>query len=222
MASQASVFGDVLSAASAAMNIIATPFNAINQSQAYKTEASNYAASAAALRQEKQNTLRIYDRESRQLASNQTLAFIMSGLESGQGGTVENVKMISGKERAIDRSNIVSNYDMQIQNAERAEAAARKKAKHSLLGGMIETAVGAGVGALTIFSDERLKERLVAVGRSKTGLTIYLGKYTKESGLDDGKFHLFILAQEAQRVRPNSVKIADNGYFMVDYAAALL
>lgn len=214
-----------LGIASAVGNIVSTPFNVANQIGQYQTQAKNAAASAAALTSERENTLRIFDRESRQLAANQTLAFVMSGLEAAPAGststsTVENVQRITKQERATDRQAIWNNYQTQIDNAKRAEKAAQKGAKNALWGGVAQ--VGATVGALAIFSDERLKERLIPVGKSKTGLTIYLGRYTKESGLDDGKNHLFLIAQEVQRVRPNAVKIADNGYFQVDYAAALL
>lgn len=211
--------GAKLGIASAVGNIITTPFNVANQYRSYKTQAANAANTAQALKQERDNTLRIFDRESRQLAANQTLAFMMSGLESSSG-TVQNVMDVSAKERRLDRGNIESNYNIQISNATAAEKAANKGAKNSLWGGVAQ--VAGTVGALAIFSDERLKERLIQVGKSKNGLKIYLGRYTKESGLDDGKWHLFLIAQEVQRVRPNAVKIADNGYFQVDYAAALL
>lgn len=214
-----------LGIASAAGNLASLPFQIANQYGQYKTQAQNAAYTADALIRESRNAMRIYNRESRQLAANQTLSFIMSGLDatptaSGQESTVENIQRITRQEREIDKQNIIQNYMTQVGNARRQEAAARKGGFNSIVGGLAQ--IGTTVGALAIFSDERLKERLIPVGKSKTGLTIYLGRYTKESGLDDGKVHLFLIAQEVQRVRPNAVKIADNGYFQVDYAAALL
>lgn len=211
----------------AAGGITSSIFNGINQYKQYKTEAKNFAASAKALTQERENVMRVYDKESRQLAANQTLSFIMSGLEAGSSdstgeNTVENVQRITAQERATDRQNIYQNYQTEIDNAKRQERAAKKAAKNSIWGGVAQTLTTAGTVAMMMFSDERLKERLIPVGKSKNGLTIYLGRYTKESGLDDGKLHLFLIAQEVQRIRPNAVKIADNGYFQVDYAAALL
>ena len=208
-----------LNVASAAMNIASIPFNTIDSINAAKTSAKNAAASAASLIAERENVLRVYDRESRQLAANQTVAYIMSGLEASSG-TVTTTQQISATERAADRNAIWMNYETNINNAKRAEKAAKKAGKNALIGGIAQA--GGAVGALALFSDERLKCGLIAIGRARNGLKIYLGRYTPESGLDDGKLHLFLIAQEVQKIRPNAVKVADNGFLMVDYAAALL
>lgn len=208
-----------LNIATAAMNIASIPFNTIDSMNAAKTSAKNAAASAAALTAERENTLRVYDRESRQLAANQTVAYIMSGLEASSG-TVQNTQQITETERAADRRAIWMNYETQINNAKRAEKAAKKAGTNALIGGIAQG--GAAIGALALFSDERLKCGLIAIGKSRNGLKIYLGRYTPESGLDDGQLHLFLIAQEVQKIRPNAVKVVDNGYLMVDYAAALL
>lgn len=89
-----------------------------------------------------------------------------------------------------------------------------------MIGGVAQMA--GTVGALAVFSDERLKEDLILVGKANNGLNIYLGKYTKESGLNDGKVHLFLIAQEVQQIKPEAVIKNENGYLMVDYAKALL
>jgi hypothetical protein len=81
---------------------------------------------------------------------------------------------------------------------------------------------GTAISLAAVFSDERLKEDLILVGKANNGLNIYLGRYTKESGLDDGKVHLFLIAQEVQQIKPEAVKKHENGYLMVDYASALL
>lgn len=208
-----------LNIATAAMNIASIPFNTIDSMNAAKTSAKNAAASAAALTAERENTLRVYDRESRQLAANQTVAYIMSGLEASSG-TVQNTQQITETERAADRRAIWMNYETQINNAKRAEKAAKKAGTNALIGGIAQG--GAAIGALALFSDERLKCGLIAIGKARNGLKIYLGRYTPESGLDDGQLHLFLIAQEVQKIRPNAVKVADNGFLMVDYAAALL
>jgi hypothetical protein len=219
MASAASVLAG-LNVASAVANIASAPFNTMNAVDANRTAADNAAASAAALETERANFTRIYDRETRQLAADQTISFIMSGLEFAGAGTPESVMSATASERAADKKATLSNYSTAIDNARRAERAADKAAGNAFLGGAVQMA--STIGTLALFSDERLKERLIAVGRSKTGLTIYLGRYTAKSGLDDGKLHLFLLAQEVQKVRPNAVKSADNGYLMVDYTAALI
>ena len=220
MAADASVAAAQLAVAGSIVNAAAIPFNTMNNVAANQTAAANAAASAAALESERSNVLRVFDRESTQLNADQTLAFIMSGLEAGTGGTVENVQGITKTERAADRSHIWGQYQTNIDNARRQEAAAKKGARNSLIGGIVQA--GTTVGALAIFSDERLKEQLIAVGKSRTGLTIYLGRYKKESGLYDGKLHLFILAQDVQKIRPSAVKVGKNGFLMVDYAAALI
>jgi hypothetical protein len=218
-ASAASV-SSALGVAGAVSGIASGIFGAINGYNSNKTAAKNAAATAAAIAGERDNTLRIYDRETNQLAADQTLGYIMSGLELGTGGTPEAVMGATASERNIDRNITRANYDREVKNAEAAEAAAKKAADNSLLGGVIQTA--STVGALALFSDERLKENLIAIGKSRNGLTIYLGKYTEKSGLDDGNVHLFLSAQEVQKVRPDAVIVADNGYLMVDYKAALI
>lgn len=99
-------------------------------------------------------------------------------------------------------------------------AAANKAGKTSLIGSAIG-ALGTIGAAAAIFSDRRLKEDLKLVGKSKNGLNIYLGRYTKESGLDDGKQHLFLIAQEVKDVVPEAVVEDESGFLKVDYAKAL-
>lgn len=220
MASVAATLKQGLNVAGSVGSIIATPFQVADTVRAYNTQAGNAAATASALREEKSNFLRIFDRETKTLASQQTLGYIMSGLSLEDGGTPQNVMDISAKERAIDRAATARNYDTQIANAERAEEAAKKSKKNALFGGIAQ-AVGTAA-SLAIFSDERLKQNLICVGRSRNGLNIYLGRYTKESGLDDGNLHLFLIAQEVQKIVPEAVVENANGYLMVDYAKALL
>lgn len=208
-----------INVASSVGNIIATPFAIGNAMSAAKTEARNAAATADALEIERKRTLGIFDKETRNLAAEQTLAYIMSGVELTSGTPMSTMEA-SRKEREIDRSAIELNYQTQIANARSAEAAAKKAGKRSLIGGIAQMA--GTVGALAVFSDKRLKEELILVGKANNGLNIYLGKYTKESGLDDGKVHLFLIAQEVQQIKPEAVKKHESGYLMVDYASALL
>lgn len=211
-----------LSVASQASSIITAPFTLENNYNAAKTEARNYAKTAAALVSEKRYVLDKFNSETRKLAGQQTLGYIMSGLEIGSGGTPDKVMSSTAAARKTDYDRIRANYDMQIQNAYRAEEAARKQGKNALLGGIAQTATTVGVGALLMFSDKRLKERLKLVGTARNGLPIYLGYYTKESGLDDGKPHLFLIAQEVQEVCPEAVVETESGYLAVDYVKALL
>lgn len=195
------------------------PLNTMNAMDAYGTQAKNAAASASALTAERTNVLRSYDRETRQLAANQTVSYIMSGLEST--GTVTATQEATAREREADRASIWQNYQTAIDNAYRAEKAAKKAKKNAFIGGAAQMA-GTAISLAAVFSDERLKQNLIKVGKSNNGLNIWLGRYTKESGLDDGKLHLFLIAQEVQKIRPQAVKVMDNGYLAVDYANALL
>lgn len=211
-----------LNVASQASSILTAPFTLDNNYQASKTEASNYAKTAAALVTEKRYVLDKFNFETRKLAGQQTIGYIMSGLDIGAGGTPERVMSETAAARKTDYDRIKANYDTQIQNAYRAEEAARKQGKRALIGGIAQTASTVGVGALLMFSDERLKENLTPVGKADNGLTIYIGNYTKESGLDDGKPHLFLIAQEVQKIRPDAVVETESGYLAVDYIKALL
>lgn len=210
---------ETLNAISSIASLATIPLNTLNTMDAYGTQAQNTAATAGALMAERENVLKIYNRETRQLAANQTVSYIMSGLEST--GTVTATQRATAAEREADRQSISDYYRIQIDNAKRAEEAARKQRKNAAFGGFAQMA-GTAIGLVAMFSDERLKQNLIKVGKSNNGLNIWLGRYTKESGLDDGKLHLFLIAQEVQKVRPEAVKVMDNGYLAVDYANALL
>lgn len=206
-----------LPVAAAVGQAISVPLQTYDAVSTAKTSADNLAKTASALRLERDRTLSQFNRETRQLAGEQTILYIMSGFE---GATPEAVKASTLHQRAADYNAIRSNYDTQIANAKRAERAARKQGKNALWGGIAQT--GATIGALAVFSDERLKENLTPVGKADNGLTIYIGNYTKESGLDDGKPHLFLIAQEVQKIRPDAVVETESGYLAVDYIKALL
>jgi hypothetical protein len=79
-------------------------------------------------------------------------------------------------------------------------------------------AIGSIAGGLALFSDERLKENLVPVGKLDNGLTVYVGNYKPETGLDT-RPQLFLIAQEVEKVRPDAVAEKD-GYLTVDYKKA--
>lgn len=130
-----------------------------------------------------------------------------------------------------DLANAIANIQMQRESndamirAAREQAgattsAAKKAGRDNLIGSAIG-ALGTIGAAAAIFSDKRLKTDLKLVGKSHNGLNIYLGRYTKESGLDDGKQHLFLIAQEVKDVVPDAVVEDESGFLKVDYAKAL-
>ena len=78
---------------------------------------------------------------------------------------------------------------------------------------------GAGMMALAM-SDRRTKENIVKIGQLDNGLNIYSFEYKpkfKNHPLaGHGKF-IGVMADEVEMVKPEAVKLMDNGYKMVDY-----
>lgn len=134
------------------------------------------------------------------------------------------VNPMSGSAAGVLTSN-KNIVDQNIADMERAVQAEIDNLKAQSRSGIVSSIIGgagAAAGAALAFSDERLKENLVRVGTAQNGLPIYLGKYTQESGLDDGKMHLFLVAQDVQTIIPEAVYKHENGFLMVDYSKALL
>ena len=128
---------------------------------------------------------------------------------------------------ATDLASALANIQMQREgnqatiDAARAQAgattsAANSAAKSSMWGSLAT----AGAVAALAFSDARLKRDLKPIGKVN-GFTVYEGKFTKESGLDDGKTHRFLLAQEVKHKKPEAVILDKSGYYKVDYNKAL-
>lgn len=157
---------------------------------------------------------------------------LQGGIQYGTYGTDAQTSIleklgVSGTDLAEALANIQmqrESNDAMIKAArEQAGAttsAAKKAGESNLLGSAIGALGTVGLGAL-MFSDRRLKRDLRLVGKSHNGLNIYLGRYTEESGLDDGKWHLFLIAQEVQDITPDAVVEDESGYLKVDYAKAL-
>ena len=63
------------------------------------------------------------------------------------------------------------------------------------------------------WSDIHLKHDIVPVGHLANGLGLYRFSYT-----DSDKVYVGVLAQEVERVMPDAVRRAPNGYLQVNYA----
>ena len=103
-----------------------------------------------------------------------------------------------------------NSYD-QAYNAKQYNEAMRQQRNSGIL--------GLAGGLAGMFSDERLKENLVKVGKLDNGLNVYIGNYKPETGLDTTP-QLFLIAQEVQEINPDAVE-EHCGYLAVDYKKAV-
>jgi len=79
--------------------------------------------------------------------------------------------------------------------------------------GQMASGIGAAIGALAVFSDERLKTDVERVGETDAGVPIYTYRYK-----GDPVPRLGVMAQEAERLFPDAVVEHPSGYLMVDYS----
>ena len=157
---------------------------------------------------------------------------LLQGVDLGKYGTSAQSSIfekLGGNE--TDLASALANIQMQREgnkamidaaNAQaEATTSAAKSAGKSSMWGSIAGGVATGLSIAALASDRRLKTDLRLVGKSNNGLNIYLGRYKKESGLDDGKEHLFLIAQEVKEKYPEAVIEGEDGYLRVNYAKAL-
>lgn len=128
---------------------------------------------------------------------------------------------------ATDLASALANIQMQREGnqatiqAAQAQAGATKSAANSAANSsMLSSLATAGTIAMLAFSDARLKKDLKPIGKVND-LTVYEGRFTEESGLDDGKKHKFLLAQEVKHKKPDAVVLDKSGYYKIDYNKAL-
>ena len=125
-----------------------------------------------------------------------------------QGRDIGALAGMSGRTNATSTYDNKFNYDTQAQQAQAQQNQAQ-------LNGIM----GMGGAIAGAFSDKRLKENLKPVAKLKNGLTIYLGNYTKESGLDMTP-QLFLIAQEVEKINKEAVGERD-GFKTVRYEMAV-
>lgn len=73
-----------------------------------------------------------------------------------------------------------------------------------------------GIGALSAFSDPRLKDDFGVVAETKEGLPLHVYRYKGESPLSP--LRLGVMADEVERVRPDAVFEHSSGYKVVNYS----
>lgn len=77
---------------------------------------------------------------------------------------------------------------------------------------------GSSLGAAYMLSDKRAKENLKKVGALDNGLSVYVGNYKPETGLDT-RPQLFLIAQEVEKKKSDAVSDM-GGMLAVDYKKA--
>lgn len=102
--------------------------------------------------------------------------------------------------------------DVQAYRAQREAEAAESAGFGNFLGAL-------GSAGITKFSDYRLKENIVLVGRLREGMNIYEFEYKPEfkQVAGYGRYR-GVMADEVERILPRAVVVASNGYKMVNYS----
>jgi hypothetical protein len=178
------------------------------EAQGAKAAAGMYRKAADLTHLETAIKLMQQDRKFDQAQGSALAAAGASNLKSS--GSVLDILSSNAQQGAMSRALISaqgaiqeSSYIGQAGQAEAQAAAARSKSKGSLLGGIVGAAV-------SIFSDERLKEDMRPVGKHR-GLTLYRFRYKGGTATFEG-----VKAQEVQKLFPEAVKTI-GGFLAVDY-----
>lgn len=120
-----------------------------------------------------------------------------------QNPTFQNVNM--PQLPTVDIAGLINKeYDQKV-----AAAQAKSAGTGALLGGLSSLFTG-------ILSDERAKKDIKKVGSLK-GHPLY--EYQYKGKFDDGKRHIGVMAQEAEKKRPDAVRKGPDGLRRVDYGA---
>ena len=117
-------------------------------------------------------------------------------------------------ENALDREVNLELAKMQLEAARLQAKATAKAGKYGAIGSAIGTAAG-----LFLASDERLKINPVEKAELANGVKLYSWEWTeeaKELGWGDTPT-IGVLAQQVQKVKPDSVYQDEKGYLRVDY-----
>lgn len=133
----------------------------------------------------------------------------LSALLSGSQVTNANASTASAPQTSVagvDYTGLVNNqYNAELQNS------------NSALSGITGILGALGGGAITKYSDRRLKTGIRLIGRLANGLGVYSYRYRSAPGVPE----IGLMADEVERINPAAVSRDSNGFAMVNYSRAL-
>jgi hypothetical protein len=142
-------YGAALGGLNLAISGISSIGNTLTQNTQLSNQIKNYKAQAAALEKTRDRYIYTFNRDTKQLDASQVVGYISSGL-SLESGTPVAVRAATSKQRAMEESWTVQNYNTQIKSLKQAAASAKKQKLigniFGLATGGIALAGGIGVG----------------------------------------------------------------------------
>ena len=132
------------------------------------------------------------------------------------GSQVQNPSFVNTPQQANTAGpDILGATNAQYQNQLNAYNAQQAQSG-GFLGGLMSLGGSALMSPTGTFSDERLKTDIKQIGTHKLGIGIYTFKYKKGHNLPKGT-QVGVMAQEVEKVIPEAVTTAENGYKLVNY-----
>ena len=132
------------------------------------------------------------------------------------GSQVQNPSFVNTPNQAATAGpDLLGATNAQYQNQLSAYNA-NQAANSGFLGGLMSLGGSALMSPTGTFSDERLKTDIKQIGTHKSGIGIYTFKYKKGHHLPEG-IQVGVMAQEVEKVIPEAVTTAENGYKLVNY-----
>jgi len=132
------------------------------------------------------------------------------------GSQVQNPSFVNTPNQANTAGpDILGATNAQYQNQLNAYNAQQAQ-QGGFMGGLMSLGGSALMAPTGTFSDERLKTDIKQIGTHKLGIGIYTFKYKKGHHLPEGT-QVGVMAQEVEKVIPEAVTTAENGYKLVNY-----
>lgn len=123
------------------------------------------------------------------------------------GGSAADVIRMNRQQGYLDRAQNTMNWNLEKQSY-LAQAKAAKAAAGAAMGGGI---LGLAGGIMGMFSDDRLKENKVLLGRREDGIGIYQWNYLGSKTIYRG-----VMAHEVDAIMPEAINIYE-GFAAVNY-----